>query len=304
MEFKIDRKICLGISACMFGAKVRYNGKGWDMLGELKREKGSFQWVPICPEVMSGLGVPRNPISLSGGTGFDFWKGDARIKDRQGKNLSEMIKEGCEDGSKILQRSHVDAYIFMEGSPTCGVYRTSLKGKRLGNPPGVFGAKLLDEGYFLIPAQDLASPIKWWDWRRRLTAFVWLKNLTLTSNKEIYEMWHILKFLCQELDEPFARKLGNNFAELKRELPLEEIELIRTEILTLLRKPTEVEKIKHWLWKNYSYLKKHFDINIPEVQDVAELRSGTHIAQELLKVEIQSRKDNLLFGSSPIIYKF
>lgn len=304
MDYKIDRKIVFGISACMFGAKVRYNGKGWDMLGELKREKNSFVWAPVCPEVMSGLCVPRNPISLSGGNGSDFWNGESKIKDRMGINRSQMIKDGCKDALNILHRSKVDAYIFMEGSPTCGVYRTSLKGKRLGNPPGVFGARLLDEGHFLIPAQDLASPIRWWDWRRRLTAFVWLKSTVLSSNKDIYDMWHILKFLCQELDEDFARNIGYKFASLKEELTYQEIEDIRGEILNLLRKPTNIDSISHWLWKNYSYLKKHCDIDIPEVLNESDLRSGTHIALELLKVEIQSRKNHLLFGSSPIIYNF
>lgn len=302
MKNILDKKIILGISSCMYGSKVRYNGKGWDMIGELKRERSSFIWVPICPEIMSGMGVPRTPISLSGGDGFDFWKGEAKIKNRFGKNVSDYIKEGAEDALKILKRSEVDAYIFMEGSPTCGVYRTSLKGKRLGNPPGIFGAKLLSEGYFLIPAQDLASPIKWWDWRRRLTAFVWLKNAEIIDSKSLYDMWHILKFLCQELDESFAREIGHQIASFSKNEPLTKYNEIKVSLLNLLRKPTDIENIKHWLWKNYTYLRKHNGVEVNEVMKEAELRSGTHLAEELIKIEIACKKTELLFGSSPIIY--
>lgn len=74
MENYIVSKIKIGISACQFGANVRYNGKGWDMTDYLKREKNEFVWYPMCPEVQSGLGVPRVSISLRGGNGDDFWE--------------------------------------------------------------------------------------------------------------------------------------------------------------------------------------------------------------------------------------
>lgn len=57
----IHDKITIGISACCMGSPVRYNNKGWDMLATLGREKQDFMWCPVCPETMSGLGVPRGP---------------------------------------------------------------------------------------------------------------------------------------------------------------------------------------------------------------------------------------------------
>ena len=66
----IHDKITIGISACCMGSPVRYNNKGWDMLATLGREKQDFMWCPVCPETMSGLGVPRDPIHLSGGDGL------------------------------------------------------------------------------------------------------------------------------------------------------------------------------------------------------------------------------------------
>jgi len=157
----LEEKIRVGISACNFGAKVRWNRKGWDRIAPLGRERDDFIWTPICPEVNSGLGVTRPPIRLIGGNGDELWTGEAGVKNRNGEDVSAQIKKGLLDSLEILHRAGIEAFVFMEGSPTCGVYRTTLKNKRLGKPPGAFGSLLLREDYFLIPAEDLDSPIKW-----------------------------------------------------------------------------------------------------------------------------------------------
>lgn len=293
----------IGISACMHGAKVRYNAKGWDMLGYLKREKANFLWTPVCPEVMSGMGVPRPPIRLVGGNGFDFWNHEADIKNRHGKNVSNMMRAGALSCMETLERAEVDAYIFMEGSPSCGVYRTTLKNNRLGKPPGVFGALLLQKEIFLIPAADLQSPVKWWDWRRRLTAFTWLKNKEIKEVSVLFDVWHVLKFLCQEVEESKAREIGHQIASFSKETPFEELMKIRAEILEILRKPSDHARVKQWLWKNYVYLKKSHGITLDKVCSPKELRNMTHIAEEMLAVELEARREEKLFGSSPIDYK-
>jgi uncharacterized protein YbbK (DUF523 family) len=297
-----EEKIRIGISACMYGSKVRYNSKGYEMIGYLNREKSNYIWTPVCPEVMSGMGVPRLPIRLTNGNGYEFWTGDAKVKNKNGRDVSSMMKEGAEACFETLKRANVDAYIFMEGSPSCGVYRTTLRNKRLGNPPGVFGALLLEKGIFLIPAQDLQSPVKWWDWRRRLSAFVWLKHRQITNLKELYNTWHILKFLCQEVNEKFARELGKTIAQFKTEQSLEVLEDIRWEILNTLRKPSDIKKVKQWLWKNYIFLKKHEKIKLESVCPPEIYRNMTSIVDEMIAVEREVKDKNILFGTSPIIY--
>lgn len=154
MPYILNEKIKIGISACCFAARVRYNWKGWDKIAPLEREKDDFTWMPVCPEVMSGLN------------------------------------------------------------------------KRLGKPPGTFGSLLLKENLFLIPAQDLESPIKWWDWRRRLHAFAWLKRKEIKNKKELYEIWHNFKFLCREINRKEADE--------KIEIPVDKIS--KTNFAKALRK--------------------------------------------------------------------
>src|SRR6266849_3674427 len=60
------QKIRLGVSACLLGQEVRYDG-GHKRDPFLTETLGPFvEWVPVCPEVEIGLGVPRDTIRLVG----------------------------------------------------------------------------------------------------------------------------------------------------------------------------------------------------------------------------------------------
>lgn len=136
MKHVITEKIAIGISACNYGCSVRYNKKGWDLIKHLKREGNDFIWHPVCPEVMSGMGVPRDPIRIVGGNGVDVWNDKAIIKSSSGRDLTEDLKSGALICYETLQRAGVKAFAYMEGSPSCGVYRTTLKNRRLGSHQG------------------------------------------------------------------------------------------------------------------------------------------------------------------------
>ena len=58
--------IKLGISACLLGQKVRFDG-GHKLDGFLKDTLGAYvDYVPVCPEVECGMGIPREPLRLVG----------------------------------------------------------------------------------------------------------------------------------------------------------------------------------------------------------------------------------------------
>lgn len=302
MDNFLSKKINIGISACQFGSKVRYNGKGQDCTEFMGREKSDFIWHPLCPEVLSGMGVPRNPVSLRGGNGDDFWEGGADIKSREGANLNDWVREGVNSAIATLKRANVKVYIFMEGSPTCGVYRTSLKNKRLGHPPGIFGSLLLKEGFFLIPASDLQSALRWWDWRRRMFAFLWIDEQPFDRISDVADAWHVLKFLVQELSRKEADNIGKTIAQGKS-IGKKEFSTIKREIQDILRRPSTTARIKQSLWKNYTFMRKHFGMTMDNINMPTELRGFTHIAEELKTLEIESRKKGYLFGASPVYYK-
>lgn len=303
MPYVLNEPVRVGISACCFGAQVRWNRKGWDKIAVLGREKDDFIWAPICPEVMAGLGVPRPPIRLVGGDGNAIWNGTGKIKNRLGQDLTGPLKQGMLASEAMLEKSGIDAYVFMEGSPTCGVYRTTLKNKRLGKPPGAFGSLLLSKGYFLIPAQDLESPIRWWDWRRRLHAFVWLKRKDIGTKAELYEVWHRFKFVCQEVDRAGANAIGKRLATLPERLDVKTVSDFKSDTLNLLRKPSTLKRIQQMMAKHYAHYRKHFDnadasVRVPKTQ-----QAQAAFVAELIKMEHRAVNENYDFAGTPVIAK-
>lgn len=302
MSAYLSTKVKIGMSACMYNCRYRYNGKGWDQLAFIGRDRSSFIWYPVCPEVGAGFGVPREAIRITGESGSSVWQGQGKVISSSGKDLTEALKNSCDWNLNSLKEAGVQVFIYMEGSPSCGVYRTTLKNKRLGKPPGLFGHKLLEEGFFLIPAQDLSSPIRWWDWRRRMLAFVWLKEQKLETKKDLYAMWHTLKFLCQEIDEKRSRQIGKELAALDKTAghEKEDFEALRQELLEILRRPSTVAKIKNRLWKHYMHFKKVTGQDIDDILKPTDLRSMTSLAEELLQMELKAMETGVLFGASPI----
>jgi uncharacterized protein YbgA (DUF1722 family) len=189
----------------------------------------------------------------------------------------------------------------MEGSPSCGIYRTSLKNNRLGKPPGVFGSLLLKEEIFLIPAMDLQSPIKKWDWFRRMYSFLWVDEMIIDSKDSLYEMWHTVKFLCQEVDEKRARILGRKMANLGKYVEDEKLSEMKREVLMMLRKPSSLSKIKNRLWKHYKYYEKKMKLDVEEVYEPRDNVSMGRLAKKITEIELELYDRGEFFSLSPIL---
>lgn len=302
MTYIIKEKITIGISACNFGALTRYNRKGWDKLAVLGREKDAFIWTPVCPEVMSGLGVPRPAMKLVDGNGDDFWLGKARMKNRNGQNVSVQIKKGALMALDNIRNAGVEAFVFMDGSPSCGVYRTTLKNSRLGKPPGVFGSLLNKEQLFLIPALELDSPVKWWDWRRRLHMFVWLKRTEIKSVKDLMDIWHNYKFVVQELSRTEADKIGRKIADLPRKADQKKLDGLKSEVLGLIRKPSNIKRIKASAEKQMAFLCKH--MGICYIDKLPSAESGKRkFFDRLLELENDAFKKGINLVFVPVLYR-
>ncbi len=303
MEYILSEKIRIGISACNFGAKVRWDHKGWDRVSALGREKQEYIWTPLCPEVMSGLGVGRPAVRLVSGNGDDLWNDMARVKNRQGQDVSSRIKEGATSCLEALKRADVEAFVFMEGSPTCGVYRTTLKDRRLGKPPGVFGSLLLKEDYFLIPASDLESPWKWWDWKRRLHAFVWLRRQQIKTKSQLYEVWHNLKFLCQEVDVASAVGIGQLLARAPVRLEKKFLDEWRVLVLRLIRRPSRLKRIEAIMVKHYAHYRKKFGLRFEDLRAPDSEAGKKVFIEELEQLERRAFEEGYVFAGHPVVYR-
>lgn len=133
-------RIRLGISSCLLGQRVRYDGNHkhdrfiTDTLGRF------FEFVPICPEVAIGLGVPRAPIRLVGPAAAPRAVGI----DDPALDVTDKLA-AC--GRRMARElDDISGYIFKSKSPSCGVERVKVY-HRSGMPAkhgrGVYAAAFL-----------------------------------------------------------------------------------------------------------------------------------------------------------------
>lgn len=299
----------IGISACLFRCPVRYNGKAFDGLAVMGREQQDFVFTPVCPECLAGFGVPRMPIHLTG-TGTEVLEGEAKVIDRRGHDRTADLVAGSHIALDAIRRAGVVAFIAKESSPSCGLYKTQVGKKRTQTKDscGVFGALLLDSDLFLISDEALVNPLLWWDARRRLHAWLWLKNRHLGRAQDLYDAWHVIKFVVQETNRPWADAMGRRLAALPREVSLSELEGLRSEMLEALRTPSTRARVRGALWKAYSHARKSGQLDGVDLHDLSiESPEATanvmQLVEQLNKLERISFENDLLFGPSPVLHR-
>ena len=125
----------VAVSECLTGAAVRYDGSDARASFPHAELEGLFSCVPICPEVGIGMGVPRPPIQL------------VRDPDRRAGNPEKPRALGVQDPgvdvtaeleayarARSGQLREVYGYVFMERSPSCGLYSVPVHGADGGGP--------------------------------------------------------------------------------------------------------------------------------------------------------------------------
>ena len=169
--------------------------------------------------------------------------------------------------------------------------------------PFFIGADASDDP-FSASVDLLKDPIAFWDYKRRVMAYSWLKGLPLTNLTDLYEAWYILKFLCQEIHNTRARKLGRDMAALEVESSPEVLEMFRREILLILTKPSSPARIRGSLWKNYSNQLKKTKTPLAGIKTPRGPREvRTRLLEELRILEKEALATRLFFGTSPILYE-
>jgi uncharacterized protein YbgA (DUF1722 family)/uncharacterized protein YbbK (DUF523 family) len=134
--------IRIGISACLLGENVRYDG-GHKRDAFLVETFGKFvEWVPICPEVELGLGTPRPPIRLVRA------EGDVRlIAPDSGTDHTAAMQAFADKRAAVLKRANLCGYVLKKDSPSCGMERVKVYRPQGGVPTrdgrGLFARALL-----------------------------------------------------------------------------------------------------------------------------------------------------------------
>ena len=145
------RPIRLGVSACLLGDHVRYDG-GHKRDAYLLSLFGPFvEWVKVCPEVESGLTTPRESMRLVGDEGRL-----RMVTVKTGIDHTDVMTEYSHRRVKALASEHLCGYVLKKDSPSCGMARVKVY-KGSGPPTktgtGVFAAAL-GERFPELPVEE------------------------------------------------------------------------------------------------------------------------------------------------------
>ena len=144
-------KFKVGISSCLLGEEVRYNGKHKRSPLCTGALSAYFDYVPLCPEVSIGLGVPRQPIHLVGeaDTARAVGVEDARV------DVTDELERHAQAQSPLLDT--LAGYILMQDSPSCGLHQVKLYdiggAQKACDGRGIF-ARTLTQLYPLLPVEE------------------------------------------------------------------------------------------------------------------------------------------------------
>jgi uncharacterized protein YbgA (DUF1722 family)/uncharacterized protein YbbK (DUF523 family) len=204
-------KLRLGISSCLLGRKVRYDGQH-------KRDPflvdtlGAFvEWVPVCPEVEIGMTIPRESIRLVGDPAKP-----RLVAEKSGADHTEAMSRYARDKVEELERLDLSGYVLKKDSPSCGMERVRVYGGRGGAPRrdgvGAF-ARVLLERLPLLPVEEegrLHDPALRESFVERIFAYArWKSARAAGLTRAVLVRFHTIHKLALLAHSPDAyRKLG------------------------------------------------------------------------------------------------
>ncbi|MDD5092007.1 MAG: DUF523 and DUF1722 domain-containing protein [Candidatus Wallbacteria bacterium] len=143
--------IKIGVSSCLLGNPVRYDGNhkqdhfATDVLSTF------FEFVPVCPEIELGMGVPREAIHLVGDP-----ENPRLLGVRSKKDWTETMRNWATERIRKLESENLCGFIFRKKSPSSGLFRVPVhneKGSVIGHGSGIF-AGMMARAFPLVPMEE------------------------------------------------------------------------------------------------------------------------------------------------------
>jgi uncharacterized protein YbgA (DUF1722 family)/uncharacterized protein YbbK (DUF523 family) len=147
----MTQEIKLGISACLLGQKVRFDG-GHKLDRFLTETLGGYvQFVPVCPEMECGLGIPRESMRLVGDP-----QAPRLVTTRTRQDHTRRMLDWAAQKVKALEEENLCGFIFKSKSPSSGMERVKVYGEK-GVPAkegvGVFARRFMAH-FPLLPVEE------------------------------------------------------------------------------------------------------------------------------------------------------
>lgn len=267
----MDEQIKLGVSACLLGEQVRWNGGHardrylTDILGKY------VTYVPVCPEVECGMGVPRETLRLVGDPDNPNLVTTKTNIDHTGRMNAWARKR-----VKELEKENLCGFVFKKKSPSSGLYRVPVKTSK-GMPQkkgqGIF-ARVFTEHFPLVPVEEEGrlhdSKLRETFIEQIFTLMRWRETLSKKKSMGNLVDFHTRhKLLIMSHSPNHSRMMGKLVAEGKSH-PMQDLFVqYETLLMAALRLKTTLKKNMNVLQHIMGYFKKQ--LSPDEKQEMLEI---------------------------------
>ncbi len=264
-------KIRLGISACLLGQNVRYDG-GHQLDRFLRDTLGLFvEYVPVCPEVEMGLPIPRETLRLVGDP-----DAPRLVFSRSGEDVTDRMRSWAAGRLEELERENLCGFIFKARSPSSGMARVKLydrNGVPNKNGVGLF-ARLFMERFPLLPVEEdgrLNDPRLRENFLEAIFTFQRWRDLLAEGSKAagLIDFHARHKLLLMSHSVELARQMGKLVARAGRMPAGELFEQYQGLLMKAVRLPATPAKHVNVLQHALGYFKRQ--LTADEKQEMLEL---------------------------------
>lgn len=264
-------KIRLGISACLLGQPVRFDGGHkhdrfiTDTLGHY------VEFVPVCPEVECGLGIPREAMRLVGDID------NPRLVTTHSRiDHTERMQTWAQRRVQELEAENLNGFIFKSDSPSSGMERVKVyndKGMAVKKGVGLF-ARAFMEHFPLLPVEEegrLHDPKLRENFIEAIFTYKRWREIIETgaSRKNLVEFHTRHKLLLLAHSPEIYREMGRLVAHLKEGSLPEITSRYQELLLNCLRLKTTIKKNANVLYHLLGYFKQ--ELSTDEKQELLEV---------------------------------
>ncbi len=261
------KKIPIGISSCLLGQNVRYDG-GHRLDAYITGTLGEyFKFHPFCPEMGVGLGAPRPTLHLV--------KIDQAIHCVGIKNPDQDVTEPLRDYAKQHQSSYANlcGYILKKGSPSCGMERVKVYTDNQPHADGVgIYAETMMRNNPLLPVEEegrLGDPALRENFIQRVYVLHrWKQLLAKELTASSLARFHARHKLIIMSHEDY-RELGQLLAGLTKANLIQIAEQYIVQLMATLKKPATRNNHVNVLQHIQGYLKR--DLNADDKAELCEV---------------------------------
>jgi uncharacterized protein YbgA (DUF1722 family)/uncharacterized protein YbbK (DUF523 family) len=261
-----DQKIKIGISTCLLGERVRFDG-GHKHDKYITTSLGQFfEWIAICPEVELGLGTPRPTLR------FEMVGQQPRLMQPQTSlDITDAMAKYAEKKVTKLQKQEIYGYILKSRSPSCGLERIKVyRGHAIRpftNGVGLYAQHLI-KALPNLPIEDdgrLSDPVLRENWISRVFAYYAFHNEVFPrpSVGKLVKFHTKYKFTILSHCTTSYRAMGQLVATAKTAPIAEVCQEYETAFMTALKKRATAVKQVNVMEHMLGFFKKNLE---PEVR--------------------------------------